>query len=867
MRRDVLGFSRLLVVLLALGLGSQGFAQNRWLSGSFGFIPGIACVTFTPETAVTAYAAYWGGTSPLFPQTGDVTYVQAVAAVVGNPCSGGDVLGFEFFLPPGAELAASAQNPVRCIARRLRDGYSENVPLPGNTGACSQTPANGPNGGLQFGFGAVASGWTFEINVPVRFNRALNGLGEPQQNWLRARVSSASGNVTVQQAVVVGYRPVVNYPAPSTTFQGGTTYRLTTFIYNFFQAGTASIDVGTVSGNYNQGNFAPASVSNTVNGVTVTTDLTLSAGFSGTLYWRARFATTSGTFFGPEQRFTANGASAQAFNLSLSKGGAGSGSVSSDPQGLSCGATCSQSFTGGTVVTLTATPDPGSSFTGWSGCAGVVGNPTCSVTMDQARTVTANFAVLPPLTVGSFSITTNGLPSGAIASIPVTGPNNYSRTFSILAGTGQSVSSADAGQYFSSPPSVSFGGDTYVASPATQSFVVPGGGNPTFTVEYRLGRSLTLSRAGTGSGTISSNPAGINCGSTCTFTFADGASVTLTPTPAAGSVFAGWGGACTGTGACTVTMSAAQSVSATFNTGPTQSLAVSKAGNGTGTVISNPAGVDCGATCASSFAQGSTVTLTATPAGGSSFTGWSGACSGTGTCSVTMDAAKSVTATFTGPNAPTGTLTVAQPANAPGNSTRNKGDTNVPMLAFTLTPSSATQFQSLTLQASGSGNDSLDLTSVKLIPDANANGQVDAGETPVASGTFSANDGTLTLSPASAVNLSVSSTQFIVAADFNTVLASRPAVLKASILPALPSPLLLTLLTMLLVGAWRLRSLRAAFLAVALALTLAACSGGGNTNTNTVNRTYQLSLTALSAQGNPPVSGLPIQGATITVQK
>jgi beta-lactam-binding protein with PASTA domain len=40
------------------------------------------------------------------------------------------------------------------------------------------------------------------------------------------------------------------------------------------------------------------------------------------------------------------------------------------------------------------------------------------------------------------------------------------------------------------------------------------------------------------------------------------------------------------------------------------------------------------------------VTLAASPASGSSFTGWTGACSGTGTCTVTMDAAKSVTATF-----------------------------------------------------------------------------------------------------------------------------------------------------------------------------------------------------------------------------
>ena len=79
----------------------------------------------------------------------------------------------------------------------------------------------------------------------------------------------------------------------------------------------------------------------------------------------------------------------------------------------------------------------------------------------------------------------------------------------------------------------------------------------------------------------------------------------------------------------------------------TFALAVAKAGAGGGTVASTPAGIDCGATCASSFVSGTVVSLAATPAAGSIFAGWGGACSGTGACSVTMDAARSVTATFT----------------------------------------------------------------------------------------------------------------------------------------------------------------------------------------------------------------------------
>ncbi len=75
-------------------------------------------------------------------------------------------------------------------------------------------------------------------------------------------------------------------------------------------------------------------------------------------------------------------------------------------------------------------------------------------------------------------------------------------------------------------------------------------------------------------------------------------------------------------------------------------LTVTKAGTGSGTVTSSPAGIDCGATCSAEFTEGTMVTLTATPAAGSTFTGWSGACSGTGTCTVTMDQDRAVTATF-----------------------------------------------------------------------------------------------------------------------------------------------------------------------------------------------------------------------------
>src|SRR5206468_2330162 len=157
---------------------------------------------------------------------------------------------------------------------------------------------------------------------------------------------------------------------------------------------------------------------------------------------------------------------------------------------------------------------------------------------------------------------------------------------------------------------------------------------------------LAVVKAGTGSGTVTSTPAGITCGTSCSGTYASGTTVTLTATPATGSTFSGWsGGGCTGTGPCTVTLNATTTVIATFGV-PSFALTVSKAGAGSGTVTSTPPGITCGTTCAWSYPSGTVVTLTATPATGSTFAGWSGGCTGTGTCTITLSAATAVTATF-----------------------------------------------------------------------------------------------------------------------------------------------------------------------------------------------------------------------------
>ena len=159
--------------------------------------------------------------------------------------------------------------------------------------------------------------------------------------------------------------------------------------------------------------------------------------------------------------------------------------------------------------------------------------------------------------------------------------------------------------------------------------------------------SLTVTKAGTG--TVTSNPAGINCGSTCSFSFFKNTNVTLTPTSGNGYKFSGWSGACTGTGACVVSMTASKSVKATFTTLPKYSLRVSKTNYRYGTVKSAPTGINCGTTCSSQtgyFSGGTSVNLTPTPISGRRFSNWSGACTGSGACNIPMNSNKTVTAVF-----------------------------------------------------------------------------------------------------------------------------------------------------------------------------------------------------------------------------
>ena len=314
---------------------------------------------------------------------------------------------------------------------------------------------------------------------------------------------------------------------------------------------------------------------------------------------------------------------------------AGDGTVTSTPAGISCGADCSESFTIGTSVTLTAAPAAGATFQGWSG-GGCTGLGTCVVTIAGDTAITATFAANPTLTVA-----TDGTGMGMVTSAPAGITCGSDCTESYPSGTVVTLTAtADASANFAGWGGACTGTAPTCAVTLDQARSV--------TATFTLNRyALAVTRAGSGSGSVASTPAGIDCGADCTEDYDHGTAVTLTATPAVGSTFLGWtGGGCTGTADCVVTLTAVTTVTATFSINQ-DSLTVMRAGNGTGTVTSSPAGINCGADCTEIYNFGTVVTLTATPAAGSTFAGWSGACTGTGPCMTTITGATGVTATFT----------------------------------------------------------------------------------------------------------------------------------------------------------------------------------------------------------------------------
>ena len=357
---------------------------------------------------------------------------------------------------------------------------------------------------------------------------------------------------------------------------------------------------------------------------------------------------------------------ANQFTLDVRMAGNGTGTVTGSSGGIDCAyadaeesGTCNADLKSGTLLTLTAVPDEGSTFTGWGGdCSGI---GPCVVTMDRARSVTATFTTDCTYSISPESMSFTS--SGGTGSITVTPSFSGCTTpWSTTEGVGWITITSDSNGNGSG--TVNYTVSAHTGTTSRSATITVAGNSHTVTQEPAPPTpptptfSLTVQGGGDGTGTVTSSPGGINCSINGTAESGDcietsSGSFTLTATQSGGSIFTGWsGGGCSGTSTCTVTMDQSRTVTANFTARFT--LTVQGGSNGTGTVSSSPSGISCsinGTTesgdCSETYNSSTRVTLTPDPTGGSTFSGWSGGgCSGTSTCIVTMDQSRTITANF-----------------------------------------------------------------------------------------------------------------------------------------------------------------------------------------------------------------------------
>ena len=317
------------------------------------------------------------------------------------------------------------------------------------------------------------------------------------------------------------------------------------------------------------------------------------------------------------------------------------------------------SYDEGETVTLTATPNTGYSFAGWSGDAS--GNsPSTTLTMDANKSVTADF------TANTYTLTAGGA-NGSVTRAPDKSSYTHGETVTLAA-------TPNTGYSFAT-----WSGDASGTSPST---TVTMDGDKSVTANFAI-NTYTLAVNGT-NGSVTSTPEKSS--------YTHGETVTLTATPNTGYSFATWSGDASGNSpSTTVTMDGDKSVTANFAIN-TYTLTV----NGTnGSVASTPE--------KASYTYGETVTVQAVADSGYEFTGWSGDLSGgTNPVTVTMDANKSVTAGFVAVASTTYTLNTnganGSVAKTPDKASYNAGET----VTLAATPNTGYSFASWSGDLSGS---------------------------------------------------------------------------------------------------------------------------------------------------------------------
>jgi uncharacterized repeat protein (TIGR02543 family) len=257
----------------------------------------------------------------------------------------------------------------------------------------------------------------------------------------------------------------------------------------------------------------------------------------------------------------------------------------------------------GTTAELTAIPNPGYAFTGWTGAASGTANPL-SVLMNGDMTIGAAFT-------RQYTLTSDPLVNGTITGMTADGK--------YLTGTNATLTAVPAQGY-------AFTGWTGAANGTANPLSLLMNGDKTIGATFT--RQYTLTSDSLSNGMITGMPTGGN--------YLTGTTATLTAVPAQGYAFTGWTGAATGTAnPLSLLMDADKAIGANFTR--QYSLTTSALSNGS---IS-------GIAADGKYLTGTTATLTAVPAAGYVFTGWTGAASGTiNPLSLVMNSDKTIGATF-----------------------------------------------------------------------------------------------------------------------------------------------------------------------------------------------------------------------------
>ena len=630
---------------VALTVGGSGSGSGRVMSDpsgidcalSAGAVSGTCAARFNPGTVVTlqtepsatsVFLAFGGDcalnscqTTMEAPRRVTATFVPNFLSVVANAGS------------VGGGRIVSAPAGIDCILNGTAPGSgacSTSFPV-GTVVTLTQEPTAG----------ATFQAWSSNCvgnpcTVTMNGQRIVDALYHSPQAPGTLAVSgfgNGSGNVTsVPEGITCAIAAGVSSGACSNVFAAGIAVEL-----NAVSSGSGSFT-----------GFSGACAGTTCNATVVSgTTTTVGAGFSAA-------------------------AMPATLNIAPSPASHGGGMITSSPAGISCtisdgnvSGVCSVAFAVGTPVSLTQIPTGSSIFQAWSGDC--IGNP-CQVTMSQPRVAELTYRIPP---AGVVAISGAGSGTGGVTS----SPSGISCT--ITAGVTSGVCSAtfDAGASVSliggSTNSGSFDGFSGACAGGNCVIAISSGLTRAVTATFTAAPQRLTIAAGAGSaggGVITSSPAGVNCvlsgstsSGTCTGYFAAGSLVTLQENTSGNAVFSAWGGDCTSI-PCQLVMSQGRTALAVFQT---QTVTLTGGGTGNGTVTSIPAGINCnitggatGGTCSTTFPPNTVVTLSSSAAGLSSFSGYTGACSGVScTVNTSPGATSSITATFAAP--PTLTLSAA----------------------------------------------------------------------------------------------------------------------------------------------------------------------------------------------------------------